>query len=97
MREEVDVSTFLDMPGFVWDSHLGIAHKGLFPVCSRLSFFLPAWEWITLDQFVLEVVNRGYSLPFVRHPHRHFQLSRLQCKPQELWEEVSSLLTKGTV
>ncbi len=32
-------STFLDIPGLVWDTQLGIAQKGLFPMGRRLSFF----------------------------------------------------------
>ncbi len=42
-------STFLDIPGLVWDIQLGIAQNGLFPVGSRLSFFLPAWQRIASD------------------------------------------------
>ncbi len=38
------------------------------PYGRRLSFFLPAWKRVTLDQFVLEVIGQGYSLPFVRQP-----------------------------
>ncbi len=40
---------------------------------SRLCLFLPAWQQITSDRFVLEVVQQGYSLPFVGSP---FPLSR---------------------
>ncbi len=39
-----DGLTFLYIPGLVWDTQLGIAQKGLFPVGGRLSFFLPAWQ-----------------------------------------------------
>ena len=38
------------------------------PYGCKLSFFLPAWKRVTLDQFVLEVIGQGYSLPFVRQP-----------------------------
>ncbi len=34
----------------------------------RLSFFLPAWQRITSDQCVPEVIRQGYSFPFVKHP-----------------------------
>ena len=51
--EGVVGSSFLNIPGLVWDTLLGISQKGLFPVGGRLLFFLPAWQWITLDQFVL--------------------------------------------
>ncbi len=67
-RWGVDGSTFLDIPGLVWDTQLGIAQKGLFPVGGRLSFFLPAWQRITSNKFVLEVIRQGDSLPFVRPP-----------------------------
>ncbi len=68
LGEGVDGSTFLDIPGLVWDTELGIAQKGLFLVGGRLSFFLPAWQRITSDRFVLEVIRQGYTLPFVRSP-----------------------------
>ncbi len=98
----MDGSTFLDIPGLVWDTQLGIAQKGLFPVGGRLSFFLPAWQWITLDKFVLKVIRQGYTLPFVRPPPLSLSpvetpLPRLLSKRQALWEEVSSLLNKGAV
>ncbi len=98
LGEGVDGSTFLDIPGLVWDTQLGIAQKGLFSVGSRLSFFLPAWQRITSDKFVLEVIRQGYmySLPFVRPPLLSLSpvetlLPRLQCKRLALWEKVSSL------
>ena len=47
LGEGVDGSIFLDIPGLVWDTQLGIAQKGLFPVGGRLLFFLPAWQRIT--------------------------------------------------
>ncbi len=31
-------------------------------------FFLPAWQRITSDKFVLQVIRQGYTLPFVRPP-----------------------------
>ncbi len=62
-------SAFLDIPCLVWDSQLRIAQKeDSFPVGGRLSFFQPAWVQIIPDQFVLEVVSQGYSLPFVKSP-----------------------------
>ncbi len=92
----MDGSTVLDIPGLVWDTQLGIVQKGLFPVGGRLSFFLPAWQRITSDKYVLEVVRQGYSLPFVRPPPLSLSpvetpLPRLQSKRLVLWEDVSSL------
>ena len=99
--EGVDGSTFLDIPGLVWDSQLGIAQKSHFPVGGRLLFFLPAWQRITLDQFVLKEVSQLFPPLFEAPPlllsSMETPLSRLQCKRQVLWEEVSSLLTKGAV
>ena len=54
-------STFLDIPGLMWDTQDGIAQKGLFPVGGRLSFFLPALQRITSTKFVLEVIRQGYT------------------------------------
>ncbi len=102
LGEGLDGLTFLDIPGLEWDTQLGIAQKGLFPVACRLSIFLPAWQRITLDKFVLEVIRQWYSLPFLRPPPLSLSpvetpLPRLQCKQLVLWEEVSSLLTKRAV
>ncbi len=97
----VDGSTFLDINGMVWDTQLGIAQNGLFPVGGRLSFFLPAWQRITSDKFVLEVIRQGFTLPFVRPPP--LSLSPVETtllllsKRLALWEEVSSLLNKRAV
>ena len=47
---------WVDLSGHSWpvcDTQLGITQKGLFPVGVRLSFFLPAWQQITSDKFVL--------------------------------------------
>ncbi len=63
--EGVDGSAYLDLPDLVWDQNSGIAQIGSFPVCGRLLFFLAAWQRITSDNFVLEVIRQGYSLPFV--------------------------------
>ncbi len=60
-----------------------------FSVVSRLSFFLPAWKRIMLDQFVLKVGGHGYSFPSVQGlplalTPVETQLPRLQCK----WEAL---------
>ncbi len=99
---EVDGTAFQDLPGLVWDRSLGIAMIGNFPVGGRLSLFLPAWQRLTSDRFVLEVVRQGYSLPFVNIPPLsripvETPLPRLRLKREALWEEVASLLTKGAV
>ncbi len=60
----VDGLTVLDIPGLVWDTQLGIAQKGFFPVGGRLSFFLPAWQRITLDKFCPGGYQTGVLPPF---------------------------------
>ena len=66
MRERVDVLVYLDLLGLVWVHWVILPKIGSFPVGDRLLFFLPAWERITSDQFVLMVVRQGSALPFVR-------------------------------
>ncbi len=75
---------------------------GNFPVGGRLCLFLPAWQWLTSDQFVLEVIWQDYSIPFVSLPPLsripvETSLPHLPLKREVLWEEVASLLTKGVV
>ncbi len=83
--EGVDGSAYLDLPDLMWDQTSGIAQIGSFPVGGRLSRFLAAWQRITSDRFVLEVVSQGYCLPVVRHPSLTLSpmeppLPRLLCK-----------------
>jgi len=68
------------------------------PVSGRLSYFLPFWEKITSDQWVLEVVKHGYRLNLEGSPpftgcHR----TRLRDGQAALSEEVASLLDKSAV
>ena len=48
--------TFLDIPGLVCGTQLRIAQKGIFCVGVQAVVFLAAFQWITLDQLVLEVL-----------------------------------------
>ncbi len=91
MGEGVDGSPYQVLLGLVWDHRLSLAKIGSFPVCGRLSFFLPAREQITSDQFVLEMVRQGYSFPFARRPPLALTsfaipLPMLQFKWEALWE-----------
>lgn len=66
------LTVYLDLPDLVWDQTTDIVQIGSFPNDSGLLFFLQAaWQQITLDQFVVEVVRQGYwySLPFMRDLH----------------------------
>ncbi len=59
----------------------------------RFSLFLPVWQRITSDQFLLEVVRQGYSFPFVGSPPLlripvETPLPGLETKREVLWEEV---------
>ncbi len=57
---------WVDLSGhswMVWGTQLGIAQKGLFPVGGRLSFFLPAWQRITSDKFVMVGYQTGVHPP----------------------------------
>ncbi len=101
--EEVDGSAFRDLPGLMWNQDSGTAQIGSFPVGGRLSLFLSAWQKLTSDRWVLEVVSQGYSLPFRVEPPPlsripyETPLPRLPDKRQLLWDGISSLLHKGAV
>ncbi len=90
--------TVLSVGATAWSDH-----EGNFAMGSRLSPFLPPWQRITSDTFVLEVVRQRYSLPFVWRPPTLSKtpvktlLPRLQLKRGPLWEEVVFLLKKGDI
>ncbi len=91
-RWGVDGSAYRDIPGLVWDQNLGMAVIGTFPVGGRLSLFLPAWQQITSDQFILGVVREDYSLPFVSPPPSartpvETPLPHLRVKREALWKK----------
>ncbi len=67
-----DVSSYQDLTCLVLDLKLGLAKKCDYPVGGRHYLFLPAWQWMTSNQFVLYVVRagQGYSMPYVGSP-RH--------------------------
>ena len=80
----------------------GVARVHSHPVGGRLRHFLPLWESITTDQWVLDIVRRGYPLPFVTMPP--LTLTPLQTPvPHDrdrctiLWQEIQALLDKDAV
>ncbi len=96
---EVDGSTYHDLPGLVWELKLSMSMIGDFPISERFSFLL-AWQRIISEQFVLKVVQQGYSLPFVGSPPLSkvpvdTSLPWLQLNTDVLWEEIASPFTKG--
>ncbi len=98
----MDGLTLLDIPGLVWDTQLGIAQKGLFPVGGRLSFFSPSLATDNLGQVCPGGYQTGVYPPFCEATPLSLSpvetpLLRLLFKRQVLWEEVSSLLNKGAV
>ena len=50
------------------DSVSIIANKPEIPVGGRLSHFLPEWQRITSDKWVLDLVEHGYKLEFLKKP-----------------------------
>ena len=78
------------------------AQLGCLPVGGRLSAFLPFWESITQDRWVLDIVKWGYFLPFHDYP----QLSsnplvtptpRDPHKEDLLRKEIYNLIQKGAI
>ena len=68
------------------------------PVSGRVTHFLPFWEKITSDQWVLEVVTRGYRLDFEKiPPFSGLRNTFLRSGQSTLSEEVEGLLEKCAV
>ena len=70
-------------------------------VGGRLSGFLPAWEEITDDAFVLSIVREGYRVPLTGPlPGGAIRRRTPRLSPlyqRHISEEISSLLTKGAI
>ena len=65
----------------------------------KIQFCLPAWQQITQDPWVLEVV-KGYQLELVQTPFRISPVTlvaRLQKERQSIAAEIQSLLIKGAI
>ncbi|KAJ1140863.1 hypothetical protein NDU88_007201 [Pleurodeles waltl] len=73
------------------------SHSG--PVGGRIRPHLPYWESITTDRWVLQIVRRGYSLPFNTAPPA--MPPSFSCLPEDhlavLCQEVTALLAKGAL
>ena len=72
------------------------------PVGGRLSQFLPEWESLTNDQWVLEIIREGYKLPFVTPPDLSLQplethVPRDRSQEALLREEIQALLDKQAI
>ena len=80
-----------------------IALQGRVPVGGRLRWFLPKWEEIAKDDWVVSVVRDGYQIPFLQPPplsEKPISLTAYQ-KGSERWvalgREVDSLLAKDAI
>ncbi len=91
-----------DLPDLQQDDLGGTLKLGNYTVAGRLSHFQQAWRSITTDQWVLEIISNGYTLPFMAPPPLKLEPleTPLPTDPQRreaLWTEVQSLLDKGAV
>ena len=70
------------------------------PVGGRLSKYLPVWQTLTSDRWVLEIIESGYALEFEIFPKfrgvRETKVSN-HSDLQILMEEVNSLLSKNCI
>lgn len=82
-----------------WLANLTGSAASLPPVGGRLTGFIEAWRRITGDQWVLEVVTFGYTIPLLTPPA--FTGLLFTSPPRELrqvlQEEVDDLLRKGAI
>ena len=71
------------------------------PVGGRLCHFLEEWKAITSDQWVLEVIEHGYSLEFMQQPPppTGVRPTRLPSEQQKeiVLKEVATLLEKNAI
>jgi mRNA-degrading endonuclease HigB of HigAB toxin-antitoxin module len=69
------------------------------PLAGRLKYFLPNWEKLTQDQWVLECVQ-GYTIPFLHTPVQTRQPNHFFHKREDLdliGEEVQNMLEKEAI
>ena len=71
--------------------------------CTRLAgrvvYFLPNWEVLTQDQWVLQTVG-GYQLELTSVPHQAHVPHQIKCSPESMAQittEVQELLVKGAI
>ena len=67
------------------------------PQAGRLKHFLPAWEQITKDPWILQVVS-GYQIEFLDYPVQHKTPALIPCTQDHqtiIDQEVQELLSKG--
>ena len=90
-----------NLPGLLWRAG-DVAMLRPLPVGGRLSQFLPAWESLTSDQWILEIVREGYKLPFVTPPRLSLEplethVPRDRSQEALLREEIQALLDKQAI
>ena len=76
-----------------------IAKRPEIPVGGRLSHFLHAWEKITTDKWVLDVVKHGYKLEFIQKPpFLGIKPTNVALESQAIIkQEIDSLLNKNAI
>ncbi len=91
-----------DLQGLRQDDPRGTLKFGNFTVAGRLSRFREAWNRITTNRWVLEIVSNGNALPFLPPPPMAKEplenpLTVIHLKREALSAEVQSLLDKGAI
>lgn len=70
-------------------------------VGGRLERFLPDWERLPRDEYVIETIARGHLLPFMKNSKPTFRGVKYTCVAKDkmivLLEEVKKLLDKGAI
>ncbi len=72
------------------------------PVGGRLSYFASEWEGISDSSWILDIVRKGYSIPFIEDPPLRISLPenenmRDPLKRECLQQEIASLLEKRAI
>ena len=69
------------------------------PVGGRLTHFLTEWESITSDKWVLDLIQEGYKLEFIRKPSfRGIKETVVpSCQTMLLEKEIENLLSKNAI
>ena len=80
------------------DKDLGHHPRPDLPVGGRLGMFVNQWRTVTSDAWVLETLEKGYSLEFAAEvPSQGDLLQVRNTFSTPLWEEVKSLVEKGAL
>ena len=82
------------------DNPAVFCHQPHVPVGGRLTGYLEHWRQITTDAWVLEVVEKGYALPFSGAPPSFHGLRKTRAPSAVepvLASEIATLLAKGAI